>query len=808
MSSRRADKKEIVNADASVSACTSRLDRVLRIGIEQANAKNGLREKKEREDDVSVVLVPPKGAYPQPDQVFIPNPVPSVPDPGKLWRDQGLPVPGIYQDRKSFAPPTYKATGIRPYKPYIDTDEYGNKMLFVIKDGKSVLKKAVISVTSNGHGALYFDGPSGQEYVTHWIPASGSDWFQSTDPAFKLGLSNMEEMTKSYNIENALMKELTRGLQTEEHVAFSNTRPGGSTIQSLKLNMAKAIQVTDEIPPPLQDEYSSSSIASTTSQIQSALLEFLQIASALDMQPKGLLTQDGGLQNDLSNYVTIEMTESSGIFLTSTDKSNGFRYYPNIHGYGYNADASQHVLEVYSELGTERTLYRRDPSSNNLILVPSSSSTSKFPSKIFLESKENLETMIEHFFSDMSDWNKMSRERERADQEKRQFYEKLYKFMKYITKVTLTTIAGTVLYAMVEEKISELLRTSAHAISLLMRSANSKIKQGMVYSNMFINQLWATFDEYGPGAEARREAEREAARELQRQREEAEREAERNARREVEREAERNARREAEREAALELQRQREEAKREEHDREMKSRVEKEKKEREKREKREAEERKKRAANAAEERRKREVKAEEEKRKAEERKKREAEERKKREERKMKEAFDFLNTASDSEKLNWLEQDPYNIKDVKPVILEAVKNLGSLLQYASDRLRDDKDIVLAAIKNNGLALEYASYRMRSDKDIVFIAMEKDVAAFKYASYELRDDKDLALAAVKKMGILLQFASDRLRDDRNIVMTAGKRDGRAIQFASDRLKNDNAILLGTIGYDRMRMRSGF
>jgi hypothetical protein len=42
--------------------------------------------------------------------------------------------------------------------------------------------------------------------------------------------------------------------------------------------------------------------------------------------------------------------------------------------------------------------------------------------------------------------------------------------------------------------------------------------------------------------------------------------------------------------------------------------------------------------------------------------------------------------------------------------LEAVKNKGYALKYASERLKDDRDLLLEAVKNNALALKYASVR--------------------------------------------------------------------------------------------------
>ena len=42
------------------------------------------------------------------------------------------------------------------------------------------------------------------------------------------------------------------------------------------------------------------------------------------------------------------------------------------------------------------------------------------------------------------------------------------------------------------------------------------------------------------------------------------------------------------------------------------------------------------------------------------------------------------------------------------MVLEAVKNNGKALLYASEELKSDKEVVLEAIKNNYIALKYSS----------------------------------------------------------------------------------------------------
>ena len=51
-------------------------------------------------------------------------------------------------------------------------------------------------------------------------------------------------------------------------------------------------------------------------------------------------------------------------------------------------------------------------------------------------------------------------------------------------------------------------------------------------------------------------------------------------------------------------------------------------------------------------------------------------------------------------------------------MLEAVKQNGYALEYASAALKDDREIVLEAVKQNGLALYSASAALQRDREIV------------------------------------------------------------------------------------------
>ncbi len=82
----------------------------------------------------------------------------------------------------------------------------------------------------------------------------------------------------------------------------------------------------------------------------------------------------------------------------------------------------------------------------------------------------------------------------------------------------------------------------------------------------------------------------------------------------------------------------------------------------------------------------------------------------------------------------------------KNVVLEAVKQNGLALQFASEKLQDDKNVVLEAVKQYGRALRFASENLRDDKDIVMTAVQQNRYALMYASKELQEDYDIQKAA--------------------------------------------------------------
>ena len=59
----------------------------------------------------------------------------------------------------------------------------------------------------------------------------------------------------------------------------------------------------------------------------------------------------------------------------------------------------------------------------------------------------------------------------------------------------------------------------------------------------------------------------------------------------------------------------------------------------------------------------------------------------------------------------------------KVKVLEAVKEDGWLLKFASDKLRNDRDVVLEAVKQDEYTLLWASNELKNDKEFMRLVHE-------------------------------------------------------------------------------------
>ena len=80
------------------------------------------------------------------------------------------------------------------------------------------------------------------------------------------------------------------------------------------------------------------------------------------------------------------------------------------------------------------------------------------------------------------------------------------------------------------------------------------------------------------------------------------------------------------------------------------------------------------------------------------------------------------------------------LKGDREIVMEAVKQSGWALQYASAELQGDRE-TLEAVKQYGVALEYALAELKGDREIVMAAVKQNGFALRHASAELQGDED-------------------------------------------------------------------
>ena len=73
------------------------------------------------------------------------------------------------------------------------------------------------------------------------------------------------------------------------------------------------------------------------------------------------------------------------------------------------------------------------------------------------------------------------------------------------------------------------------------------------------------------------------------------------------------------------------------------------------------------------------------------------------------------------------------------LVLEAVKDVGDILRYASVDLRGDREVVLAAVSSDGLAIQYAVEHLRRDPKIISIAVAGTLDAWYFVPSDCKPE---------------------------------------------------------------------
>ena len=103
------------------------------------------------------------------------------------------------------------------------------------------------------------------------------------------------------------------------------------------------------------------------------------------------------------------------------------------------------------------------------------------------------------------------------------------------------------------------------------------------------------------------------------------------------------------------------------------------------------------------------------------------------------------------------------LRDDAEVVIVAVTNLGSALEYATDSLKADVEVVKVAVANDGFALQYAADSLKADIEVVKAAAANERGALCFAAASLMADPAMVKELVAVSAKALEHATEPTRD---------------------------------------------
>jgi hypothetical protein len=153
-----------------------------------------------------------------------------------------------------------------------------------------------------------------------------------------------------------------------------------------------------------------------------------------------------------------------------------------------------------------------------------------------------------------------------------------------------------------------------------------------------------------------------------------------------------------------------------------------------------------------------------------------------------------------------------NLKNNSEIVLEAIQNKFKSICYASDDLKNNPDFILSAleqnsnnlcalyfilntVKENSLIISHITNFFQNDKKIILEIIKQDCSQLKYT----KNDKILILETVKQNGLLLKDVSENFKNDDDIILEAINQNYLALRYVKNPIifKNFNFNLIEKI-----------
>ena len=164
----------------------------------------------------------------------------------------------------------------------------------------------------------------------------------------------------------------------------------------------------------------------------------------------------------------------------------------------------------------------------------------------------------------------------------------------------------------------------------------------------------------------------------------------------------------------------------------------------------------------------------------------------------FKEDFEIVLTALESLSEN-VKNNKYRFQNVREVYLAAIKENPVYFKYASDAMRSNKKFIIDAIRQNSMVLN----ELKSDNidiDIIKNAIITDLSCLKDLSGGIMvylSNKENVLELVKCNGMALQYVDDKYKSDYDVVLEAVRQNGMSIAYAVDHLRWNQEIAMAAI-----------
>jgi hypothetical protein len=150
----------------------------------------------------------------------------------------------------------------------------------------------------------------------------------------------------------------------------------------------------------------------------------------------------------------------------------------------------------------------------------------------------------------------------------------------------------------------------------------------------------------------------------------------------------------------------------------------------------------------------------------------------------------------------WFLNSVY-LSQQREIVLEAVKQDGSIIRTLPIYFKDDREIVLAAVKQNGSVLKNIPDHFKDDLEVVLTALEIkeewwvdnrrcDYRTFECISPRLRKERQVVLAGVKSDGRSLFLVAKKFRSDRDIALSAVSNYGGMLYILPSKFREDEEI----------------